>query len=447
MKQSLEHIKHLFHIDALSMVLVGLVTFVAISVGSFSVRYLKGDRRQGAFFITLLTLVLTVFVMVCADHIILLAASWGISNLLLARLMLHKRAWEASRQSARLAVKNFALGFIFLGSALLILFSATGDTSIQMIQSKPMDSTWVIASSLLLLLAAMTQSALWPFHRWLTSSLNSPTPVSAIMHAGLVNGGGFLLARFAPLIAGHATILNVIFIIGIATALLGTLWKLMQSDIKRMLACSTMGQMGFMIAQCGLGLFPAAVAHLCWHGLFKAYLFLASGSAAKEKRLDLEYPPSIKHFSLSLICGALAAYFFSLTSGKQILTTDTTLFLTFLAWITGAQFALPIIRGNTKAKLPLAIIATIVMGACYGFSVHIIEQVLEPLGILAPQQLNVIHVVAVSLLTISWLAMLFTRPGKQKQHPEWLLKSYVQMLNASQPHPKTVTAHRNQYQF
>jgi len=129
----------------------------------------------------------------------------------------------------------------------------------------------------------MTQSAIWPFHTWLISSLNSPTPVSAIMHAGLINGGGFLLTRFAGLFVQSTGMLQVIFFLGLLTALIGTLWKLMQHDIKRMLACSTMGQMGFMIAQCGLGLFPAAIAHLCWHGLFKAYLFLSSGSAAHEK--------------------------------------------------------------------------------------------------------------------------------------------------------------------
>lgn len=447
MRQKLTDITQFFHVDTLSLVIIGLVSFVAISIGSFSIRYLKGDRRQGGFFANLLALVLTIFVMVCTDHIILLLTTWVLSNFLLTKLMLHKREWEAARQSSILAKKNFALGSLFLGAAFLILYITTKETSIQVILTKSIDPEWMYASGLLFLLAAMTQSALWPFHRWLTSSLNSPTPVSAIMHAGLVNGGGFLLARFAPILTGQTTIMNVIFIVGIVTALLGTLWKLMQSDIKRMLASSTMGQMGFMIAQCGLGLFPAAVAHLCWHGLFKAYLFLASGSAAKEKRLDLDYPPSFKHFSLALICGVLAAYMFSLTSGKQIGVLDTTLFLTFLALIAGAQFALPIIRGNVKAKLPLAIVATIVMGSSYGFSVHIIEQILEPLAISVPQPLNAIHAFAAILLTTSWMAMLFARPGKQKQHPEWMLRNYVQMLNASQPHPKTTTAHRNKYQF
>lgn len=447
MRLQLTHFTQFFHVDTLSFVMMGLVAFVAISIGSFSIRYLKGDRKQKAFFIYLTALILTVFVMVCADNMPVLLASWGISNLLLSRLMLHKREWEAARQSSVLAVKNFALGFVFLGSAFLILYSATGETSIQEIITKPIESKWMVLSGLLLLLAAMTQSALWPFHRWLTSSLNSPTPVSAIMHAGLINGGGFLLARFAPLLVSQPVVLNIIFIAGIVTALLGTLWKLMQSDIKRMLASSTMGQMGFMIAQCGLGLFPAAVAHLCWHGLFKAYLFLASGSAAKEKRLDLEYPPTIIQFSLSLICGAFAAYMFSITSGKELMSANTTLFLTFLAMIAGAQFSLPILRRKQKFKLPLAIVASIFAGACYGFSVYVIEYVLEPLNISMPQTLNVFHFVAAGLLLASWLGMLFIRTSKQNLYPEWLLKKYVQMLNASQPHPKTITAHRNKYQF
>ncbi len=447
MRQKLTAITNLFHADALSIVVVVLVAFVALTIGSFSTRYLKGDRRQGAFFANLAALVLSVFVMVNADHIVLLLASWTLSNFLLTRLMLHKRAWEAARQSALLAAKNFALGTLFLGAAVLILFLATNETSIRSVLSRPIEAHWMAASGALLLLAAMTQSALWPFHRWLTSSLNSPTPVSAIMHAGLINGGGFLLVRFAPMIIRQPALLNVIFIAGIATALTGSLWKLMQSDIKRMLACSTMGQMGFMIAQCGLGLFPAAVAHLCWHGLFKAYLFLASGGAAKEKRLDLNYPPAARHFCIALVCGILAAVMFALSSGKPLAITDTTAFLSFLSMLAGAQFALPLIRGGARGRLPLAALASIVMGALYGLSVRLIERILEPLGISAPQPLNAFHGIAAVLMAGSWLAVLFARKDRIKEHPDWQLRQYVQMLNASQPHPKTITASRNNYQF
>jgi NAD(P)H-quinone oxidoreductase subunit 5 len=438
---------HLFHVDSLSLIVMGLVAFVTLCIASFSIRYLKGDRRQRQIFLNFMGLLLTVYVMVCADNIFLLATAWGTSNLLLTRLMLHKYEWEAARQSAILAAKNFAGGFIFMGAAMLILYNVSGETSIQAILVKPTDSKWQMTIVLLLSLAAMTQSAILPFHRWLTSSLNSPTPVSAIMHAGLVNGGGFLLARFAPIIVREPLILNFIFVVGMATALLGTLWKLMQSDIKRMLASSTMGQMGFMIAQCGLGLFSAAIAHLCWHGLFKAYLFLASGSAAKEKRTDSDYPPSGKHFFFSLICGLFTSIMFSLVSGKHLWVADTTLFLTFLAMIAGAQFSLPFLRSEGRARLPLAIVMSVIMGSCYGFSVYIIEEMLQPLGISVPQQLNTLHLIAATLLTVSWLGMLFIRPERQKDLPAWFLKNYVKMLNASQPHPGTITTHRNKYKF
>ncbi|HEK20484.1 MAG: proton-conducting membrane transporter [Mucilaginibacter sp.] len=437
----------LFNLDRLSAIMISLVLFVAICIGSFSLRYLRGDSSRKTFFVNLTIMVTTVIVMVSADNIYLLWLAWVISNILLTRLMLHKAEWKAAKASAVLAQKNFASGALFLGAALMILYSLTGETSIQTILTKPLNSEWQAVVGLLLLLAAMSQSALWPFHKWLTSSLNSPTPVSAIMHAGLVNGGGFLLARFAPLLFGQSQILNLIFVAGIATALLGTLWKLMQSDVKRMLACSTMGQMGFMIAQCGLGLFPAAVAHLCWHGLFKAYLFLSSGSAAKEKRLDLDYPPSLKDFAKALFCGVLTAATFSITSGNQLLIADTSLFLTFLSLIAGTQFAIPIVRGQSGVKFLAGAGAGILMGAFYGLNVYIIEWVLAPLHLSIPQPLNFVHFTGGGLLFVSWLYMLFMPDPNKRALPEWLLKAYVKMLNTSQPHRKTITASRNEYQF
>lgn len=441
-------LKQILHVDSLSLIMMALVGFVTVCVASFASRYLKGDRKQPVFYTNMIVMVVSVFIMVSADHLLLMLMTWASSNFFLVRLMLHKQEWLAAKESSSLAFKNFGLGFAFLGCAFLILYKVTGQTSIYAISHLSFETSWVFVSSIFILLAAMTQSALWPFHKWLTSSLNSPTPVSAIMHAGLVNGGGFLLTRFAPMLSDQPTLLSFIFIIGIATALLGTLWKLMQSDIKRMLACSTMGQMGFMIAQCGLGLFPAAIAHLCWHGLFKAYLFLNSGSAAQEKRLDLDYPPSLMHFGLALICGIIGAFMFTVTSDKAFFTANTTLFLTLIALIAGTQFALPIIRDKFAFKLPLAIIATAIMGSIYGLSVYSIEYLLEPMALWNPQPLNINHLIAFGALVIAWLGIIFGRQYLAKAtYPDWMLKFYVRMLNASQPHSKTVTAYRNHYQF
>lgn len=424
----------------LSLIMMGLVGFVALCVATFSARYLKGDRKQAAFYLNLTGMVAAVFIMVSADHLLLFLVAWGASNLFLVRLMLHKSCWGAAKASALLALRNFSLGFFFLAAAFLIFFWATGESSLRMLLKSPIETPWLIDGTLFILLAAMTQSSLWPFHSWLISSLNSPTPVSAIMHAGLINGGGILLARFAPLLFQTPALLTLLFALGMITALLGTLWKLMQTDVKRMLACSTMGQMGFMMAQCGLGLFPAAIAHLCWHGLFKAYLFLASGSAAQEKRLDLEYPPSFKEFLYALLCGIWGAFFFALASGKAFFTGDTTLFLILLALIAGTQFALPLVRSSFKLKLLLAFAATALAGSFYGFSVHLVELALKPLEISKPQPLNLVHGIALALLVGTWLSILYSK----RELPDWI---YVRMLNASQPDPRTVTAHRNHYQF
>lgn len=203
-----------------------------------------------------------------------------------------------------------------------------------------------------------------------------------------------------------------------------------------------------MIAQCGLGLFPAAVAHLCWHGLFKAYLFLASGSAAQEKRLDLDYPPQMPHLLRALICGAGGAYLFALVTEKEIFNGDTNLFLILLVMIAGTQFALPLARKAPLIQTPFILGLTMAAGAIHGMSVHFVEAALAPLEISRPQPLNILHMIALAALSGAWLAMIFGRwTASINPCPDWLLKHYVRMLNASQPHPETITTQRNHYQF
>lgn len=434
--------------DSLAIIMIALVTFIGLCVGSFAYRYLKGDTRYRPFFIKLTLLVISVSVMVSVDNLLMLLCAWSLSNLLLVNLMVHKRSWQAAQAAGRIAAKNFSLSTCLMGAAFLIFYLATGDTGVNAIIHKNAQNQPMLIALSLLLIAALIQSAIWPFHRWLISSLNSPTPVSALMHAGLVNGGGFLLVRFAPLYLQHPHLLNVIFFLGLSTALLGTLWKLMQSDVKRMLACSTVGQMGFMLAQCGLGLFPAAVAHLVWHGMFKAYLFLASGSAGEEKRFDLGYPPRQLTFIYSLLCGVCGSLAFGYISNKSWLTGDTTLVLNVVTFIAASQFALPILRFKTLQKLPVALISTVIAGLLYGASVQSVIWLMGPMGIMQPQPLNVLHIIGIVTLILAWISVLFLRDQtKSLAPPSWMLSAYVRALNASQPHPSTVTPHRNRYHY
>ncbi|GAB3772973.1 proton-conducting transporter membrane subunit [Spirosoma horti] len=438
----------LVHFDRLSITMMLLVDFVGLCVGSFASRYLKGDGQYRPFFIRLAVLIGSVMIMVSADHLLLLLVAWCVSNGLLVQLMIYKTGWKAAKAAGLLATKNFIGGSVCVASAFGLVYVTTGETSIQtLIHQHPLSPIMLPALGLLLI-GAMTQSAIWPFHRWLISSLNSPTPVSAIMHAGLINGGGFLLARFAPLYLQSPFLLTVLVVTGFCTALLGTLWKLLQPDVKRMLACSTMSQMGFMFVQCGLGLFPAAVAHLVWHGLFKAYLFLSSGSAAKEKRVDQGYPPTPVAFICALICGLAGSFSFAVSSGKVWITDDTTLVLIVVAFLTASQFALPMLQPKPLRTLPLALIGTALFGAAYGCSVQLITWFMAPMALMQPQPLNGFHVAGLLALTMAWLSRLFLRtPETAASSSDWMRKGYVTALNASQPHPDTITTHRNHYQY
>jgi len=123
------------------------------------------------------------------------------------------------------------------------------------------------------------KSAQFPIHGWLTEVMETPTPVSALLHAGVINGGGFLLVRFADIMLLNPGVLAALVVIGGFTALFAGLAMLAQSAVKNSLAWSTIGQMGFMIMQCGLALFPLALLHIVAHSLYKAHAFLASGTA------------------------------------------------------------------------------------------------------------------------------------------------------------------------
>ena len=435
-----------FYIDGLAKVVIFLIAFIGLVVALFAKQYLKGDSRYNIFFITLPLIIISVIITVSANNAFLFLTSWFLSNAILVVMMIHKPNWKSALASGKLAAKNFLIGFCCLSIGLFLLYDQTAQTSIQSILAfEYQDQTKLIIALLLILVAAMTQSAIYPFNSWLTSSLNSPTPVSALMHAGLVNGGGILLARFAPLYFNSPKILTLIFVIGITTAFVGTFWKLIQSNVKSMLACSTIGQMGFMIAQIGLGLFPAAIAHLFWHGCFKSYLFLTSGAAAQEKKFNLKYPPSFNSFLSALICGIFGILTFALIANRNLILLDSSAVLLTAAFIAATHLALNILREKPLKNLPIAIILTSIAGILYGSSIRIIESRL-PSEINNPQALNFFHLLAICIFISLWLGRLFIHNPKPKIS-YLMAKFYVKAMNASQPVSSTITANRNQYKL
>ena len=154
----------------------------------------------------------------------------------------------------------------------------------------------------LLVAGAITKSAQFPFHTWLPQTMETPTPVSALMHAGIVNAGGYLIIRTSPLVSLTPWALTMLAIIGGVTACFAAVVMLTQTSVKKSLAYSTIAQMGFMMLQCGLGAFSAAMLHILAHSLYKAHAFLSSGSVISERLATpvsrdrtVDHPRSLGH--------------------------------------------------------------------------------------------------------------------------------------------------------
>ncbi|MBL8823027.1 MAG: proton-conducting membrane transporter [Planctomycetia bacterium] len=435
--------------DGLAWVMAGLVVFIVANVTVYSQRYLAGDRRQARHQGTMLLLAVTTIIMVFSNHLLLLLTAWAVSNALLVKLMIHQPLWKAARQSGWLALKTFGVGLVLLGAGFWLLAEGAGTALISnLMQNQSELNTMSVAGLVLIALAALTQSAAWPFHRWLISSLNSPTPVSALMHAGLVNGGGFLLVRFASVYATQPMLLQFLFVAGLITAVLGTFWKLLQTDIKRMLACSTMGQMGFMLMQCGMGLFAPAISHLCWHGLFKAYLFLSAGSYIREQRSRARAaaltPAGIL---VAIIAGVVGAATFAIICGTPFSLADTRCLMLALAMMVTTQLAVGLLGERIHIIRVLGtMLACTLAGGLYGLSILLVDSALASLHRIAPQPMNVLYLSGLGMITLMWLAMLFDIPARVQQL-RWWKKLYVAALNASQPHATTITATRTAYQY
>jgi NAD(P)H-quinone oxidoreductase subunit 5 len=162
-------------------------------------------------------------------------------------------------------------------------------------------------AALLIGIAALLKSAQFPSHGWLPEVMDTPTPVSALLHAGIINAGGFLMIRFAEVMLLSAPALHFIALIGGFTALFGGVVMLTQTSVKGSLAWSTVAQMGFMTLQCGLGAFAIALLHLLAHSLYKAHAFLSSGSVVDVETIPSHHQPRVVPVMLSLLL-ALGIY-------------------------------------------------------------------------------------------------------------------------------------------
>ena len=278
-------------IDRLSMTLALFITTVGSVVHRFAGRALQGHPRREAFLALHAFAVHVAFVLASAVNLLTLAVMWVLMGVLVHQLLL---VGGSSSEARRVARRKFVLARV--GDAALLCMLAGlawwGESlelhaCLEAVHSMP--QRVMVPIGLLLAVSAMARSVQVPFHAWLPDSMEAPTPVSALLHAGVVNAGGILLIRFAPLLVRVPEACLLLSVAGTLTIMVGTLAMSQQVRLKQALAWSTVAQMGFMVVQCAVAAFPAALLHLIGHGAYKAMAFLRSGEAPS--RVGASGPP------------------------------------------------------------------------------------------------------------------------------------------------------------
>ena len=304
----------LFRLDAVAWVMLPLVAVIGAVVVRFAWTYLAGDRRRGPFLGWLVLALASVLMLVCAGGLAPLSLGWIGAGVALHRLLLFFPDRPGARRAARKKFLVARLGdaSLLVAAALLATAYRTGDIGAILAAARAGQGGGpAVAAAGFLALAAMLKSAQFPTHGWLTEVMETPTPVSALLHAGVINAGGFLLIRFADVMLLAPGVLDVLIAVGGFTALFGGLVMLTQPAVKTALAWSTVAQMGFMILECGLALFPLALLHIVAHSLYKAHAFLSSGGAV-ERVAAIRRPgpvaiPDVGAVARAFLC-ALALY-------------------------------------------------------------------------------------------------------------------------------------------
>jgi NAD(P)H-quinone oxidoreductase subunit 5 len=274
----------LVRIDNVTVAMVGLVALVGWVVVRFSASYLAGDPHEQRYAARILATLAAVSVVVVANHVVLLLAAWTATSVALHGLLTFfgDRPVAVAVAHKKFLLARFADACMF-GAA--VAFWVAWDTlRIDAIGAQAAAGalpTSARVGIMLVALAVIVKCAQLPFHGWLIQVMEAPTPVSALLHAGVVNLGGFVLLRFAPVVDQSVETRGVLLAVGLFTAVVAALVMTTRVSIKVALAWSTCAQMGFMLVQCALGLWEMALLHLLAHSAYKAHAFLGAGGTVR----------------------------------------------------------------------------------------------------------------------------------------------------------------------
>jgi len=460
--------KFSFYIDRLAAVMMVHITAISILIHLFSTRYMQQERGYARFHSLLSLTTFVLLGMVASADLLMLFVFWQLLSWLLSFLSYN----YSDPATVRGAFRTFIMlrfGDIAFLLGIVLAYNLYGTLDLQQLFVRSSEangsySLWArwgleinatTAITLLIFVGAMSKSAQVPLHMWLPDSLYAPTPVHALLHAGIINAGGFLLARLAPLYDLSPTTLHVVFVVGLLTTILGSSMMLTQNDIKKTLGYSTIGQMGFMIMECGLGAYALAIFHLIAHGIFKATIFLNCGQVIHAARQEPRSPfkegeaaASTEFSGLAWLTGFITTLILPLIillGGHGLLriplseSQDAVIFL-FFGWATSSQAILTLYRLRAIASWKVAttmlftlfLVVMTYLLAAESFTHFLFPSLGEAsrhfkAGALPVAVFDLLVVAAALFIVLGWILIYANAHGRSIRLPAWVIALQVRL--------------------
>jgi NAD(P)H-quinone oxidoreductase subunit 5 len=409
----LNHVVNFIRVDSLSLVMLCLITIVALVIIRFSKNYLNQEPREMHYQYWFMLTLASVSVVITSNHFVIFCLAWISISVSLHQLLMFypNRPRAALAAHKKFLISRLADVCVIIGIALLYHLHHTFFISevlafYELASQQPMQPANHLSqlAAVMFAIAAILKCAQLPLHGWLMQVMEAPTPVSALLHAGIINMGGFLMILLSPLMLHSPIAQWLLLVIGGITAIVASLIMMTRISIKVMLAWSTCAQMGFMLLECGLGLYELALLHLIAHSFYKAYTFLNSGDAVQyylqENLARSHVAPTVSPKPIQwLIASTLAIFIVSLL----FLVSQT--FVNnqngFLAIAVIVSIAITILLSenlfNSTKIMPICVMALGIV--LFYVAWHTLFSNLLPQNILQP---------ALNNMMLTWVLILFT---------------------------------------
>jgi NAD(P)H-quinone oxidoreductase subunit 5 len=433
------------YLDQVALLMAGLIGLLGMVIARYSLTYLSGDPRHGQFFRWMSFTLGATLLLVASGNLVMLTLAWMMTSYGLHQLLTYfpERSWAVWAARKKFLISR--LGDVLLLTGLCLTYYSFGTTEYRELFAAAEavrggivpHQTAIFWIAIVFVLGAMTKSAQFPFHTWLPDTMETPTPVSALMHAGVINAGGFLVIRLSPLISLEPLALDLLALVGAVTALSASVVMLTQTSIKRSLAYSTIAQMGFMMLQCGLGAFSAAMLHIVAHSAYKAHAFLSCGSvldAAAGRKAIGSAAESFRHSAVAFFAalGLSAAALLGTWQimGLHIWEKGGAAVLGLVLLLALTQNLWQALRSRSIRLWLRGVVQTVLVSAAYAAAYLIIDRLISPSTAHPAYPVSTLNVIVMSFVAAGFLAVFALQAlGPHLSSFDWMQALYVHAMN------------------